>query len=104
MNSSGSTIRDCGFCSNTGTVKGCPSCGLQRGSIQQLARKRELEAAKRLQTIQKQNAVSPTPLPQQKQIVQSGPVDYGTAPLTFLCLAAAAYFVLSHIMHSLSGF
>ncbi|MBY0548005.1 MAG: hypothetical protein K2W95_11985 [Candidatus Obscuribacterales bacterium] len=103
MNSSGPQAQDCKFCSNSGTVTGCPSCGLKRGSVAQLKRKRESDAAKRLQIIQqKENRAQPTVQP--KPIVQSGPVDYGLAPLTFLCLAAAAYFVFAHITHSLLGF
>lgn len=102
MNSSGTKIQDCGYCANAGTVTGCPSCGLMRGSIAQLTRKRELDAAKRLQRLQKENKAQPAVQP--KPIVQSGPVDYGTAPLTLFCLAAAAYFIFSHITHSLPGF
>ncbi len=119
---SGSQVPFCNYCMiSLGDSLLCPTCGRRRSEIT-VARVNASAAGRAAVTTAatagfraaansatagaRGTALSGAPVggvPTSRQIVQPGAPDYGTGPLTFVCLLASAYFFCSYAFHTLCG-
>lgn len=83
----------CRSCDGAGTVPGCPQCGRRRRDDYRAVKQSRSDRPLR----REHDHTAPV------QIVQTGPEDYGTAPLTVLFLLASAACILTFIQRLLTG-